>query len=90
MFLELIISFSFLLSLTVILAYAQSAGICNGLLRLRISNLGMKGGVMSGIESENDAASITATILEEEEARKAALDQENADTVLPDDLLPGV
>ena len=45
---------------------------------------------MSGFEEANDAASITATILEEEEARKAALEQENADTVLPDDLLPGV
>ena len=30
---------------------------------------------MSGIESENDAASITATILEEEEARKIVDDK---------------
>ena len=47
-------------------------------------------GVMSEADRPNETASITATILEEEEARKAALAEETADTVLPDDLLPGV
>ena len=45
---------------------------------------------MSEADRPNETASITATILEEEEARKAALAEETADTVLPDDLLPGV
>ena len=45
---------------------------------------------MNEAERTNETASITATILEEEEARKAALAEETADTVLPDDLLPGV
>ena len=44
---------------------------------------------MSEADRPNETASITATILEEEEARKAALAEETADTVLPDDLLPG-
>ena len=45
---------------------------------------------MNEAERTNETASITATILEEEEARKAALAEETADTVLPYDLLPGV
>ena len=45
---------------------------------------------MNEAERTNETASITATILEEEEARKAALAEETAVTVLPDDLLPGV
>jgi len=40
--------------------------------------------------NRTDAASISATILEEEEARREALEKAYADTVLPDDLLPGV
>ena len=35
-------------------------------------------------------ASLAEAILQEEEARQAALAEEQADTVLPDDLLPGV
>ncbi len=45
---------------------------------------------MSEVEETNDTASITATILEEEEARRAALEAESEEVVLPDDLLPGV
>ena len=45
---------------------------------------------MDEASTSNDAASISATILEEEEARKAALEEATAETILPDDLLPGV
>ena len=45
---------------------------------------------MEEASTSNDAASISAAILEEEAARKAALEEATADTVLPDDLLPGV
>ncbi|MEG3586803.1 MAG: ATP-binding protein [Actinomycetota bacterium] len=45
---------------------------------------------MSEVEETNHTASITATILEEEEARRAALEAESEEVVLPDDLLPGV
>ena len=42
---------------------------------------------MSEADRPNETASICTTIREEEEARKAALAEETADTVLPDDLL---
>ncbi|MCH1512198.1 MAG: ATP-binding protein [Acidimicrobiales bacterium] len=45
---------------------------------------------MDQASNRTDAASISATILEEEEARREALEEASADTVLPDDLLPGV
>ena len=45
---------------------------------------------MEEASTSNDAASISAAILEEEEARKAALEKATAETILPDDLLPGV
>ena len=45
---------------------------------------------MDEASASDDAASISATILEEEEARKSALEEATAETILPDDLLPGV
>ncbi len=57
-----------------------------------ITDIGYKNerGVMSEVEETSHTASITATILEEEEARRAALEAESEEVVLPDDLLPGV
>ena len=38
----------------------------------------------------NDAAALTAVVLDEEEARRRAQAEAEAGEILPDDLLPGV